>query len=208
MTRTKPVSLRPRAEAALIKAISERIGCDPDLLDSETPGVVAISRLDSRDSSLLDWQEVASVVAREIGVGVVCVANCDWNMVDDCDEEATLIAFDVPDLPEEYRNDYRNQIEAVDPNTAPTAADFRRHRRARQIIASHVNELESAARTRKLAGMSADDLAKRLSAVSQAAASLEVSSSSDVYTAIETLDFDQFIALSPPPETASSAPGM
>ena len=65
------------------------------------------------DVDKMDWQTTAEELAHRTGLGVVCVADCDWGFDDSHDEEATLIAFDVPDLPQDYRDDHRNLIHPV-----------------------------------------------------------------------------------------------
>jgi len=106
---------RAEAEIALAVALAARIGMEPDFLVSNTPGVVAMCRLDHIDDSKVEWQEVVTEVVEQLGVGILCVANCDWLVEGDCDEEATFISFDVPSLPADYRDDHRNEIDPVDP---------------------------------------------------------------------------------------------
>jgi hypothetical protein len=161
------------------------------------------------DADRVDWQEIASEVARATGLGILCVANCDWLMDDDCDEEATLFAFDVSDLPEEYRNDHRNEITPVDPATAPTADDFNRHRFVKEIITAHLSELAAVqAKARLVVGEDFDAIAERIAEVKQAEEALEVAGAEELFAAVEALDFDTFVQLSLQPEAARHSVGM
>jgi hypothetical protein len=130
-------------EDAVAAALLKRIGWEIDVYESANLGVVAVARLEGSDRGKVDWQEVAAELARETGVGVTCIANCDWSFDDRPDEEATFIAFACPGVPDGYRDDaYRNQIRAVDPDTAPSQQDFDDARRARKIVAAHLRELD------------------------------------------------------------------
>jgi hypothetical protein len=132
-------------EDVVSAAIARRLGgMPPDIYESNTLGVVAIGRLEGQDSARVDWQEVAAELARETGVGVVCIANCDWTFDDRHDEEATFISFDLPSVTGSYRNDpYRNHISPVDPAAAPAQADFDNLKRARGIVKNHLGELRA-----------------------------------------------------------------
>ncbi len=78
------------------------------------PGVVAFERLGIGDDHRMDWQAFARAVAERTGMGVLCVACCDWERVGDCDVEATFVAFDLPETPQAYRSDqYGNLITPV-----------------------------------------------------------------------------------------------
>jgi hypothetical protein len=199
---------RDAAEAAICGAIHSKLECLPSLLESETPGVVAISRLDSHDQARIDWQEVASEVSREIGIGVLCVANCDWQIEDDSDEEATLIAFDVPELPEEYRNDHRNEITPVDPQTAPSTHDFKRLREAKEIVAARLSELTSRETMFRLANIPSGDVADEISEIKEAVKVLDLPGSYAMLDAIEILDFTSFIELALRPAASGQTLGM
>ena len=129
-------------EDAVLEAIEKRIGAPVQIFESANFGVVAFERLTGSDRSKVDFQEVAAQLARSTGIGVCCVCNADWTFDDKCDEEATFIAFDLPSVPADYKdNSHRNMIEAVDPETAPSAEDFVNARRARSIVKDHLVEL-------------------------------------------------------------------
>jgi hypothetical protein len=132
-------------EDAVTAAITKRLGYGPEILsgdDNENFGVVPFIRLEGYELNKIDWQEIAAELARGTGVGVTCIANCDWSPKKGPDEEATFISFDVPGLPNSYRDDpHRNMIEAVDPVTAPSEADFASLKRARKILKGRLEEL-------------------------------------------------------------------
>jgi hypothetical protein len=91
------------------------------MFPSRTHGVVAMERLDQYDAPKVDWDEFAAAMEAETGLKVVCVAHCEWQFDDQCDEPATLIAFDTPDLDPEYRDYYRNELTGEVPAPAPGA---------------------------------------------------------------------------------------
>jgi hypothetical protein len=131
-------------EDAVLAAIEKRIGGAVEMFDSDNLGVVAFERLSGSDAGKIDWQELAAALARDTGVGVTCVVHTHWAFDDRCDEEATFIAFDLPSVPADYRDDkYRNLISAVDPSNAPTEQDFVNAKRARTIVDNHLRELEA-----------------------------------------------------------------
>lgn len=141
---TKATLDQSNLEDAVSAAIRKRIGCEPGTLESVDEGVVAIPRLDGPDFGKVDWQEVAAELARETGLGVLCVANCDWQNMEGPDEEATFIAFDLPTVPENYRADpYRNLITAVDPANAPSQQDFDNLKAATRIVTARIDELKA-----------------------------------------------------------------
>lgn len=159
------------AEDAVGKFLSDKLypgqgfGMPFEVFDSKTPGVIAIERISFMDQRRFNWDELAASVARETGVGVVCIAHCDWQVerpaendedtdhrddsdndaaIDDThtvDEEAILIAFDIPELDNEYRDDPRNMIEAVSPADAPSTDDFKTRDKAVKIVSSRKLEL-------------------------------------------------------------------
>lgn len=130
-------------EEAVVAALEKRIGWQTETYESANYGVVAVPRLEGEDWRKVDWQEIAAELARETGIGVTCVANCDWTFSDKCDEEATFVAFACPGVPEGYRDDaYRNLIRRVDPDTAPSQQDFDDAKRARRIVKARLLELQ------------------------------------------------------------------
>lgn len=197
---------RDTVEDAVAAAIASQIGSMPLILESRAPGLVAISRLYGKNSEKLDWQEAASEIARATGLEVVCVANCDWSVDSDCDEKATLVAFDVAGLAEGYRNDSRNEIVPVSPETAPSSIQFRRFRRVKEIVAAHIAELEASVRTRALAQLSTSEVSERLLWVEEAYRLLEIDCDQAIMSAVETLDFDHFLELSIGANRAGNAP--
>jgi len=82
------------------------------VFESRTPGVMAFERLTAREAAPVDWDMLAQVLSAAGGAPVVCVAPCDWSFDDSHDEEATLVAFDVPGLDDGYRDDPRNELSA------------------------------------------------------------------------------------------------
>jgi hypothetical protein len=130
-------------EDAVCDAIEKRIGSRPTAFASATYGVVAIERLTGRDAKV-DWDEVAAELARTTGVGVTCVANCDWTFDDQPDEEATYIAFACPNVPADYaHSEYRSLLSGeFDPATAPSQQDFDNLKKARRIVEEHLRELD------------------------------------------------------------------
>lgn len=101
------------AEEALQIFLQGALGGGVETFPSSTPGVIAFERLDFRDESKIDWAKFQIDMKTATGFNAICVANCDWTFDEKCDEEATLVAFDVPGLPPEYRNDYRNKLPAA-----------------------------------------------------------------------------------------------
>lgn len=94
-------------------AAEEYVGGGLSIFESRTPGVIAVERLSSRTSRAVDYDDLARVVSDMAGAEVICIADCEWSFDDSCDEEATLIAFDIPSVPEDYRSDYRNMLSAT-----------------------------------------------------------------------------------------------
>lgn len=135
------------AEDAVAEFLNERLypghgftGMPFSSLDSDVTGVIAFERPGSDDTKKFRWDELAAVVARKLGIGVLCIAHADWE-TDTHDEEAVYIAFDVPGVPEDYLDSYRNMIEPVTPENAPSDEDFRVRDRARKIIHGRKAEL-------------------------------------------------------------------
>lgn len=117
----KPVTFdRERIELAVESYVASKLeNGGVSVFESRTPGVVAMERLDHYDAPKVDWDEFAAAIEAETGLKVVCVAHCEWQFDDQCDEEATLIAFDVPELDAEYRDYYRNELTPEAPSPSP-----------------------------------------------------------------------------------------
>lgn len=192
-------------EDAVSAALSKRLGgMPPDIFESSTLGVVAIARLEGRDAERVYWQEVAAELARETGVGVTCIAHCDWTFNDQPDEEAVFIAFDLPTAVD-YRDDpYRNMISAVDPATAPAQVDFDNLKRARRIVKNHLVELRAKMETLISANKSERDVLERIEAIEKLS-DLEADDREAVKAVLD-LNFDAAIAAAAEPEV--SAPRM
>lgn len=108
-----------KAENTLTDFFQARVG-SVIIFDSAVPGVMAFERIDAIVGSNKMADDLADHLTAETGIPVICIANCDWSFDDACDEEATLVAFDIPSLPEDYRDDPRNQIEPRErPSIAP-----------------------------------------------------------------------------------------
>lgn len=194
-------------EQAVCAAIEKRLGSPVEIFDSVHHGVVAFERLGDWEADRIDWQEVAAELARETGIGVTCVVDCDWSFDDRCDEEATFVSFALPSVPEDYRDDeFRNQIRAVDPRTAPSQQDFDDLKRARLIVERHLAEL--AARRDKLtaAKKPIDEVVDRIASVERLKR-IEAGDRAPV-AALLALDFDGAMAALPEPEAEAPSPGM
>jgi hypothetical protein len=192
-------------EDAVMAAIEKRIGGTVEMFESANLGVVAFERLSDSEARKVDWQELAAALARDTGVGVTCVVHTHWSFDDRCDEEATFISFDLPGVPEDYRDDkYRNLITAVDPLTAPSEQDFVNAKRARSIVAGHLRELGSRREVLVSARKSERDVVVRIAEI-ETLKDLEASEQGAVAAVLE-LDFDralQAIAAAPEPEAAA-----
>src|SRR5690606_1134501 len=104
---------------------TRKVGGAFRILDSEVPGVIALERPGGSDTRKFRWDELAAEIARKTGLGVNSIVHCDWEQVDDADEEAVYIAIEIPSLPTNYRDDpYRNQISARSPEDVPAVEDF------------------------------------------------------------------------------------
>lgn len=196
-------------EDAVRSALAKRLGYEPDIIGEENNvnyGVVPFIRLDGSECRRIDdWQEVAAELARETGVGVSCIANCDWCLMQGPDEEATFIAFAVPGLADNYRDDqYRNMIVAVDPSTAPSAEDFANLKRARRIVAGHLLELAGRLETWIAAGKNERDLLGRIEEIEK----LKELAAGDREAVKALLDLDFDAAVAQLPEVAPASPRM
>lgn len=103
---------RASVEEALQKAMTDMLGGGVEIYDSAVPGVIAFERID------IDVQRLGDRLSKDIGIGVVCIANCDWTFDGRHDEEAILIAFDIPSVPDDYRDDWRNEYSPSKPDDA------------------------------------------------------------------------------------------
>lgn len=147
--RDETVSTKPKfdptvAEDALQEVMGTMFGGTVEIYDSVVPGVIAFERIYPRDADnkTFTWQEAAAAIALKTGYDVIAIAHCDWTFDDrPHDEEAILIAFDTPSLPEDYRNEHRNMIYRVDAASAPTAADFAAYRKASALLEARTREL-------------------------------------------------------------------
>lgn len=100
---------RTEAERVVLDVIARRFGeVGTVAFESVEPGVVAVERQELRSTE--EWEAAAAEISETLGVDVVSVHNCDWQAEDDSDDEATAIAFDVPDLDESYRAPPNNRI--------------------------------------------------------------------------------------------------
>lgn len=90
-----------RTEVALAVALAVRNGLEAEFLESDSPGGAATCHLDHIDDAKAGWQQVVTQVTQQLGV-----VNCDWKVKDGCNEEATFIAFDVPGLSKDCRDDH------------------------------------------------------------------------------------------------------
>jgi hypothetical protein len=104
------------AEDAAQAFFNEVIGGAVQIFESRQTGVIAFARLGLWDARNVDWRKLGEWLTAATGHRVVCVADCDWQFDDRCDEAATFVSFDVPGLDPDYRADYRNLV----PNFAST----------------------------------------------------------------------------------------
>ncbi|MGY3581942.1 hypothetical protein ACVIGB_001135 [Bradyrhizobium sp. USDA 4341] len=192
-------------EDAVSAAIEKRIGSPVEIYESANLGVVAFARLTDYGGKL-EWQELAAALARDTGVGVTCVANTDWTFDDRCDEAATFIAFDLPSVPENYRDHkYRNMIEAVDPFTAPSTQEFADAKRARSIVGDHLRELGSRYEMLIAARKNDRDVLNRIAEI-ETLKDLRAVDRAAVAAVLE-LDFDRALqAMTAEPEVAGLRP--
>lgn len=135
---------RSLAEEAMDRFFTDKIGGPMGTLVSDVPGVIAMPRLSGYDTDKVDWNEFACRVARETGYTILAVANCDWEQEDDCDEEATYVSFQIPSLPENYRDDeWRNNIDGpIGPDMA-SEEDFAAYRKAETYGKARLRELKA-----------------------------------------------------------------
>jgi hypothetical protein len=179
-------------EDAVKAALAKRIGEEPDIIGVNLNyGVVPFIRLEGKK---VDWQELAAALARQTGVGVTCIAHCDWSFADRPDEEATFVAFAVPGVSEDYRDDpYRNLIKAVDPTTAPSEEDFINLNRARRILGGHLQELSGRRESLIAAGRDEGDIVGRIEAIEKLK---ELTAGDrDAVRSVLELDFDAAVAV-------------
>ena len=195
MSDKKPEFDRDEAEEALQEILSKKLGGAVEIYESTTPCVVAFARLDAYDIRKVDFQEVAAMLARKLGIGVVCIASADWTFDDKCDEEATYIAFEG--APEDYDSPWRNDIVPVTPEDAPSEQDFADARKARAIvvdavagIAARVSMLRRARKPDAGAIDAADREAAGLATLKDIAAGER-----ETVSAILDLDLDRAVAL-------------
>jgi hypothetical protein len=91
---------------------TEKLGGTYRVFESRVPGVVAFEEPMPMDYDKFSFNELAARLKKATGIDVLVVARCDWTMTYAApDEEAILVAFDVPELPEDYRSDCRNYID-------------------------------------------------------------------------------------------------
>lgn len=196
---------RLAVEEALLDAIQAGVGERPVTFPSMVPGVVAVERIYPRGNQVLDWQRIASEVALKTKVGVLCIANCDWQMTRGADEDATYVAFDIPSLPQDYATSGRNSIYPVDPADAPSPEDFDRRRFAVEILQAKRQELHARGDLLKLTGKPHSHLVDEANRLMKVQTSL-TAEDREVVGAILTLDFDKAVELAEAVE--APAPGM
>ncbi len=195
-------------EDAVLAAIEKRIGAPVAVFESANYGVVAIERLTGRDADRVDWDEVAAELARTTGVGVTCVANCDWTFDDRPDEEATYVAFACPGVEAAgYAHDeYRDLLsDDYDPATAPSQQDFDNLKKAQRIVKEYLIELDG--RRGKLIAAGKSDAAPTDEMVDVEELKKLLVTERDAVKAVLELDFARAIALSAK-EPEAPAPGM
>lgn len=105
---------RDKAEDALQKYMEAKLGGGIATYESRVAGVIAMERLNLFVDDQIDWDAFAEVLKAEVGVPVACIANCDWTFDDQCDEEATYIAFDILSLDDSYRDENRSLLSLKD----------------------------------------------------------------------------------------------
>lgn len=122
MTDIKEVQVldRANAELAIEEYIVSKLGMPLEIFLSKTPGVIAMERPSYIDEDKIDFEELAAFVSAKVGVDVVAIDHCDWSFDDDCDQEAIYIAFDVPELEPEYREENSNLIKRDQPTPMKT----------------------------------------------------------------------------------------
>ena len=197
---------RTAVEDAIAEAVNAAIGQQPAAFESRNPGVVAVERVHCFGDDRLDWQRVMTEVARKTGAAAVCVAHCDWQQDDDADEEAVLIAFDIPSLPEDYRDDHRNQIFPVDLEDLPSAEDFDNRDTAEAIVKARLDALASQARQATLARKDASEYTADASELAKLK-SLDPQDR-EIVAAIMALDFDKAKELYAAAAEPAPAPGI
>lgn len=90
---------------------TEKLGGTYRFFESRVPGVEAFEKPMPMDFDKFSFEELAARLKVSHGLDVLVIASCDWTFDEGPDEEAMLIAFDVPELPEDYRSDSRNWID-------------------------------------------------------------------------------------------------
>lgn len=90
---------------------TEKLGATYRVFESRVPGVEAFEKPMPMDCDKISFEELAARLKKATGIDVLVIASCDWTFDDAPDEEAMFIAFDVPELPEDYRSDCRNWID-------------------------------------------------------------------------------------------------
>jgi hypothetical protein len=130
------------AESAMALFLNERLHPGQGYVDmpfamlpSDVPGVLAFERPWDTELKGVKLDELAAHLARETGIGVVAIVTCDWSTANG-DEEAMVVAFDVPGLPAEYRDDRRNRIAPVSADAVPAPEDFAVRDRALKVADS------------------------------------------------------------------------
>jgi len=95
---------RQKAEAAIERFIESKLGMPLDFYTSHSPGVIAFERPSWIDEDKVDFDELSSFLAKEMGIEVVSAENSYWSTDDDWDNEAVVVAFDIPALDDDYRD--------------------------------------------------------------------------------------------------------
>lgn len=93
---------RSVAEGALQDFMTAKLGGGVVIFESAAAGVIAMERLGWDDEKKVDWDEVSEALEKATGISVVEVDSCDWSFDDQCDEEATYLAFGIPSLEKGY----------------------------------------------------------------------------------------------------------
>ncbi|MBR0720846.1 hypothetical protein [Bradyrhizobium manausense] len=102
-------------EEAIRAAIERRTSLSIQFFNRHPkPGVFVFERLNDASSQKIDWQEVATELARETNIAVLFIAH-GWTGPPD-DLFVTFIAFYIPHLTEGYVDDNRNIIQPVSPS--------------------------------------------------------------------------------------------
>lgn len=198
---------RLAVEEILLDAIEASVGERPVTFPSLAPGVVAIERIYPRGNQVLDWQRIASEVAIKTNIGLLCIANCDWQMPKGADEDATYIAFDIPSLPQDYATSHRNSIFPVDPADAPSSEDFDRRSKAAEILQAKRQELHARGELLKLTGKPHSHLVDEANRLMEIQTGMQPSDR-EMAAAILALDFDKALELAASEPEQAAAPGL